>query len=132
MAGYALSEFTNGRRSGWMYTIDGKHPGYGLKEQKLEDGDVVIWHYVNDYSYEVDDWFSEGQWQALGDGTYYNQWLKAPDYFGGKGGGVSEDDKSDDSEGGSGSERAGVVIYVPVEDDSPKVRGRSKRRFSHG
>lgn len=96
LGGYALSEFTNGRRSGWMYTIDGKHPGYGLKEQKLEDGDVVIWHYVNDYSYEVDDWFSEGQWQALGDGTYYNRWLLAPDRFGGKGGGVSEDEKSEE------------------------------------
>lgn len=98
LGGYALSEFTNGRRSGWMYTIDGKHPGYGLKEQKLEDGDVVIWHYVNDYSYEVDDWFSEGQWQALGDGTYYNRWLLAPDRFGGKGGGVSEDEESEEEE----------------------------------
>ena len=98
LGGYALSEFTNGKRSGWMYTIDGKHPGYGLKEQKLEDGDVVIWHYVNDYSYEVDDWFSEGQWQSLGDGTYYNRWLLAPDRFGGKGGGVSEDEESEEEE----------------------------------
>ncbi len=98
LGGYALSEFTNGKRSGWMYTIDGKHPGYGLKEQKLEDGDVVIWHYVNDYSYEVDDWFSEGQWQSLGDGTYYNRWLLAPDRFGGKGGGVSEDDEEEEQE----------------------------------
>lgn len=121
LGGYELSEFTNGKRSGWMYTINGRHPGYGLKEQELHTGDVVIWHYVNDYSYEVADWFSEGQWQALGDGTYYNQWLKAPDYFGGKGGGISEDDKSDDAEGSSGSERAGVVIYVPAEDDLPVV-----------
>ena len=98
LGGYALSEFTNGKRSGWMYTINGKHPGYGLKEQKLEDGDVVIWHYVNDYSYEVDDWFSEGQWQSLGDGTYYNRWLLAPDRFGGKGGGVSEDEESEEEE----------------------------------
>lgn len=114
LGGYALSEFTNGNRSGWMYTINGSHPGFGLKEQPLADGDVVIWHYVNDYSYEVADWFSEGQWQALGDGTYYNQWLKAPDYFGGKGGGVSED-----SESGSGTSdeggTSGVVIYVPAD-----------------
>jgi len=99
-SGYALSEFTNGRRSGWMYTIDGRHPGYGLKEQALHDGDVVIWHYINDYSYECADWFSEGQWQALGDGTYYNQWLLAPDYVGGAGGGIGD---SGSGSGGSGS-----------------------------
>ncbi len=81
--GYALSEFTNGRRSGWMYTVNGIHPGYGLKQQPLHNGDAVVWHYVNDYSYEVSDWYSEGQWQALGDGTYYNLWLNVPDYAGG-------------------------------------------------
>ena len=84
LGGYALSEFTNGYRSGWMYTINGRHPGFGLKEQTLRDGDVVIWHYINDYSYECADWVSEGKWQALGDGTYYNGWLKAQDIFGGK------------------------------------------------
>ena len=83
LGGYSLSEFANGRRSGWMYTINGRHPGYGLKEQTLHDGDAVIWHYVNDYSYEIDDWYNEGSWQALGDGSYYNLWLKAPDRFGG-------------------------------------------------
>ena len=97
LGGYELSEFTNGRRSGWMYTINGSHPGFGLKEQKLRDGDVVIWHYVNDYSYEVADWFSEGQWQALGDGTYYNGWLKAPDYFGGKSGETKEEEKKEEN-----------------------------------
>ena len=81
--GYALSEFTNGKRSGWMYTVNGSHPGCGLKEQILHDGDTVVWHYVNDYSYEVSDWHSEGQWPALGDGTYYNLWQDAPDYLGG-------------------------------------------------
>ena len=99
-SGYALSEFTNGRRSGWMYTIDGRHPGYGLKEQALHDGDEVIWHYINDYSYECADWFSEGQWQALGDGTYYDQWLKAPDTYLGAGGGIGD---SGSGSGGSGS-----------------------------
>ena len=95
LGGYELSEFTNGRRSGWMYTINGVHPGFGLKEQKLADGDVVIWHYVNDYSYEVADWVSEGQWQALGDGTCYNGWLKAPDIFGGRGGGLTPDEDAE-------------------------------------
>ena len=98
LGGYALSEFTNGKRSGWMYTINGKHPGYGLKEQQLEDGDRVIWHYVNDYSYEVDDWFSEGQWRALGDGTYYNGWLDAPDRFGEKSAKKDEEEAEQEQE----------------------------------
>ena len=94
-AGYELSEFTNGKRSGWMYTINGRHPGFGLKEQPLHDGDVVVWHYVNDYSYEVADWIGEGAWQSLGDGTYYNRWLLAPDYLGGWGGGVGVNSGAD-------------------------------------
>ena len=84
--GYRLSEFTNGKRSGWMYTINGDHPGYGLRYQNLKDGDAVIWHYVNDYAYEVHDWFNEEQWPSLGDGRFYSRWLMAPDYVGGKGG----------------------------------------------
>ena len=127
LGGYALSEFTNGKRSGWMYTINGRHPGYGLKEQELHDGDVVIWHYVNDYSYEVADWFSEGQWQALGDGTYYNRWLKAPDYFGGKGGGVSEDSSSEEDEEESGT---GVVIYIAVDEESGNTVTVTDERFT--
>ncbi len=88
--GYELSEFTNGARSGWMYTINGDHPGFGLRQQKLKDGDVVVWHYVNDYAYEVHDWDALGGegWPALGDGRYYSRWLMAPDRVGGKGGGL--------------------------------------------
>ncbi len=79
-SGYELSEFTNGKRSGWMYTVNGLHPRMGLLDYKLSDGDVVIWHYVNDYSYEVADWFSgDPEYPSLGDGTYYNSWLKAFD-----------------------------------------------------
>ena len=112
--GYALSEFTNGARSGWMYTVNGSHPGYGLKEQKLNNGDVVIWHYINDYSYESADWISEGPWQALGDGTYYNQWLKAPDYAGGVGGGVSGSGSGSGS-GSSGGSGSGTVTETEPE-----------------
>ena len=103
LGGYELSEFSNGKRSGWMYTINGSHPGFGLKEQELEDGDRVIWHYVNDYSYEVADWFEDDpRWPSLGDGRYYNRWLKAKDTFGGSGGGLGEGAGSGGS-GGSGS-----------------------------
>ena len=108
LGGYALSEFTNGRRSGWMYTINGKHPGYGLKDQKVHDGDRVIWHYVNDYSYEVDDWAGDAQYPSLGDGKYWNRWLLAPDSFGGKGGGLGG--KKD-----AGPEVKGSTITVTPE-----------------
>jgi hypothetical protein len=77
--GYKLSEFTNGRRSGWMYTVNGKHPSYGLKDLLLKNGSQVVWHYVNDYSYEVEDWFDEPGYPALGDATTWNHWLDAED-----------------------------------------------------
>ena len=79
LGGYALSEFTNGKKSGWMYTVNGMHPNVGLKDKTLKDGDVVIWHYINDYSHEVADWFNDPNYPALGDGTYYNGWLRAAD-----------------------------------------------------
>jgi hypothetical protein len=79
--GYALSEFTNGRRSGWMYTINGTHPGYGLIERQLANGDAVIWHYANDYAYEVADWFGdETEYPSLAtNAIFYNKWLAAED-----------------------------------------------------
>lgn len=79
LGSYALSEFTNGKKSGWMYTVNGTHPNQGLKNWTLKDGDVVIWHYVNDYSHEVADWFNDPQYPSLGNGSYYNSWLRARD-----------------------------------------------------
>lgn len=79
LGGYSLSEFTNGKKSGWMYTVNGKHPNQGLKNWTLNDNDVVVWHYVNDYSHEVADWFNDPNYPSLGNGTYYNGWLRAAD-----------------------------------------------------
>ena len=62
-----------------MYTVNGTHPNQGLKNWTLKDGDVVIWHYVNDYSHEVADWFNDPNYPSLGNGTYYNGWLRAAD-----------------------------------------------------
>lgn len=94
LGGYELSEFTNGYRSGWMYTINGSHPGFGLLEQELSDGDVVIWHYVNDYAWEVEDWSAIGGsgWaqESTSENNYWNRWLKAPNRFGGTGGGLGD------------------------------------------
>ena len=77
--GYKLSENTNGKRSGWMFTVNGKHPGGSMDDVKLEDGDKVVWHYVDDYSYEVADWFSEPGYPGFGNGDCYNAWLQALD-----------------------------------------------------
>ena len=81
--GYALSEFTNGNNSGWMYTINGVHPLFGLQEQKLNQGDAVIWHYVNDYAWEVEDWGATGGsgWPQLStqEKNYWNKWLEVAD-----------------------------------------------------
>lgn len=69
LGGYWIGEFDNGPNSGWMYTINGYHPGYGLKEQDLEDGDEVIWHYVDDYTLE----------ERKPSSKYYERWLEADD-----------------------------------------------------
>ena len=42
----------------------------------IKDGDVVVWHYINDYAHEAADWFDDPDYPALGDGTYYNGWLQ--------------------------------------------------------
>ena len=98
---YALAEMTNGPYSGWMYTINGKHPGFGLMEQTLKDGDVVIWHYVNDYRYEVSDWFDELYYSAIGDGSLWSRWLLAEDIrpgAGDPGGGTPAGDNNEDAD----------------------------------
>lgn len=50
--GVRLSEFTNGRNSGWMYTLNGVHPQNGVAEQKLSNGDEIVFHYTDDYTKE--------------------------------------------------------------------------------
>ncbi len=79
--GYELKEMTNGPRSGWMYTVNGEHALNGIGEQVVKSRDKIVFHYVNDYAYEVADWDKLGGtgWPALGDSTYHNAWLKAQD-----------------------------------------------------
>ncbi|MCL2257668.1 MAG: InlB B-repeat-containing protein, partial [Candidatus Bathyarchaeota archaeon] len=75
LGGYALSEMSNGFRSGWMYTVNGVHVGLGLTNWPLADGDEVVWHYVNDYLYEVSDWF----YGTAGDASMWSKWLETLD-----------------------------------------------------
>ncbi len=51
-AGLTLAEFTNGKNSGWMYTVNGTHPNVGLCAYVLSDGDNIVWHYTDDYTIE--------------------------------------------------------------------------------
>ena len=52
--GETLGEFDNGQNSGWMYTVNGKHPAVGLRSYTLKDGDDIVWHYTDDYTIEQD------------------------------------------------------------------------------
>ncbi|MCR4956886.1 MAG: leucine-rich repeat protein [Lachnospiraceae bacterium] len=47
-----LGEFDNGKNSGWMYTLNGNHPLFGVAEQFLADGDSVVFHYTDDFTKE--------------------------------------------------------------------------------
>ncbi len=69
LGGYWLAEFDNGKNSGWMYTVNGKHPSVGLKDCELRDGDEIIWHYVDDYTLE----------ERNSSSRYYERWLEARD-----------------------------------------------------
>ena len=47
-----IGEFTNGSNSGWMYTLNGTHPNLGVSEQTVKAGDVIVFHYTDDYTKE--------------------------------------------------------------------------------
>lgn len=42
------------RGAGWGYSVNGEYPELALNEFDLEDGDRVVWHYVDDYTSEED------------------------------------------------------------------------------
>ena len=82
LTGYELSEFTNGVNSGWMYTVNGSHPGIGLDAYTFASDEGiaatrtadVVWHYINDYVYEQSD--DPG---TKGDESTWDKWLDAED-----------------------------------------------------
>ena len=47
-----IGEFSNGSNSGWMYTLNGTHPNLGVAQQTVKDGDVIVFHYTDDYTKE--------------------------------------------------------------------------------
>lgn len=105
LGGYRLGEFDNGKNSGWMYTVNGYHPNLGLCEYVLEDGDEIIWHYVNDYTLETS---YEGSKPK-----YVNSWLIASDVSPYKGM-VDESQKNAESSLIEGTlEEKGEVVLKP-------------------
>ena len=107
---YELSEFTNGPRAGWMYMLNGKHSNLGLCEQKLRDGDVMVLHYVNDYGYEVKDWYDDPNNSGEGNEDTWVDWDNDipdtnPSSSGGNNGG-------NNSGGGGGGSSAANGYYV--------------------
>ncbi|MCQ2560583.1 MAG: S-layer homology domain-containing protein [Clostridia bacterium] len=61
-SGVKLEQFTNGSLSGWMYTLNGKHSDKGVIQQTLNNGDVIVFHYTDDYTKESgsEKWTSGG------------------------------------------------------------------------
>ena len=47
-----LGEKDNGNNSGWMYTVNGKHPISCLNNYILSNGDEIVFHYTDDYTVE--------------------------------------------------------------------------------
>ena len=76
--GTSLAEVNNGANSGWMYTLNGIHSDLSVTEQYLEDGDIIVFHYTDDYKQEHDHiWGST--WSSNADAHWHEctyQWSK--------------------------------------------------------
>lgn len=51
--GVTLGEIDNGPNSGWMYTLNDVHSQLGVAEQYLKQGDVIVFHWTDDYTLET-------------------------------------------------------------------------------
>ncbi|MDR1572037.1 MAG: DUF4430 domain-containing protein [Clostridiales Family XIII bacterium] len=49
-----FGEFSDGSRSGWMYSVNGVFPGYSSSLYYLNDGDTVRWLYTRDLGNDID------------------------------------------------------------------------------
>lgn len=49
-AGLTLSEKSNGKNSGWMYSVNGVDAAVGLNDYVLSNGDAIRWFYEDDYT----------------------------------------------------------------------------------
>lgn len=76
-----LKEFDNGSNSGWMYTLNGKYPDIGVGEQKLSNGDEIVFHYTDDYTAEKN--ASGGSSGSGGGGSSLSEYVVKFETFGG-------------------------------------------------
>lgn len=51
--GVTIGEFTNGKNSGWLYTVNGKAPSVGIDSYTLKSGDTIKLYYSDDYTKET-------------------------------------------------------------------------------
>lgn len=49
-SGVTIGEYTNGKNSGWLYSVNGTSPSVGMDSYKLKNGDVVKLYYTDDYT----------------------------------------------------------------------------------
>jgi len=50
--GFRLAEGTNGPYSGWMYTLNYVYSEYGVRDQLVDDGDEIVFHYTDNFIME--------------------------------------------------------------------------------
>lgn len=93
LGGYMLYERQNGASSGWMYTYNGTHVNKTIDQQTLKNGDKIVFHYINDYNYEDDQWHGGSE----GSSSTFRLWLKAPDVDPNKISGGSSDSNDEDT-----------------------------------
>ena len=48
-----LYEFDCGPQSGWMFSVNGVHPGLGCSAYTLADGDVILYQYTCDMGADI-------------------------------------------------------------------------------
>lgn len=65
----SLAELDRGSNSGWQYMVNGDYPDVGMNSMSLDDGDVIIAHYTDDYSKESDYEESTGSSGSSGGGS---------------------------------------------------------------
>ena len=125
LGGYALSEFTNGKYSGWMYTMNDSHTD-AIADQKLVDGAKIVWHYVNDYRYEVGDWVRLGgsKWPQLSNSAYnyWDQWLEAEDVNPYAGAIRQENSVTTDTKAGTTTAPTEVKVSEKTNADGTKTK----------
>lgn len=108
LGGYMLYERQNGASSGWMYTVNGVHVDKTMDQQTLKNGDKIIFHYINDYNYEDDQWYGGSE----GNNSTFQLWLKAPDV----------DPNGGSSGGGGGATVSTEVNPVIVPDANGEAK----------